>query len=67
MKKPTVFGDMLRTYRAIMGWDLRTLAERIGVSASTLMRVEHGRGIDPESWLTFQEWLWSESTIKRTR
>lgn len=64
--RTTNLGRMLRTYRAIQGWDLRTAAEHIGISAPTLMRIEHGRAMDATTWHTIQGFLMKTSDIVHT-
>jgi len=57
VRETTNLGRMLRTYRAIQGWDLRTAAYFIGISAPTLMRIEKGRAMDASTWHTIQGFL----------
>jgi transcriptional regulator with XRE-family HTH domain len=58
----TNLGKMLRTYRAIQGWDLRTFAKFLDISAPTLMRIEKGRGMDAATWHKIQSFLMREAS-----
>jgi len=40
----SVFGAQLRAARGLIGWSSRELAERSGVSAPTIQRIESGKG-----------------------
>lgn len=61
VKTTTNLGRMLRTYRAVQGWDLRTAAYFIGISAPTLMRIEKGRSMDASTWHIIQGFLMRET------
>lgn len=50
-------GDFLQVYLAVKNLDLRTVAAEIGVSASTLMRVTHGRTPNAETFAKIMNWL----------
>lgn len=53
-------GTVLRRYRISQECTVRTLAQEIGISAATLVRIESGR---PVSGLTFSKliaWLFAE-------
>jgi DNA-binding XRE family transcriptional regulator len=60
----TIIGKMLRTFRAINNFDLRYLADSIGISASTLMRIEHGRSTDMETWIKVWKFLMRETSAR---
>lgn len=50
-------GLVLKKYRLMMEYDLRAVAKEIGISAATLMRIEHGREIDAKTFLKIINWL----------
>lgn len=58
-------GLVLKKYRLMMEFDLRGLASEIGISAATLMRIEHGRVPDLETWTKIQTWLLSKYRARR--
>ena len=59
MDKPnnTPIAFMLRQYRSIYDMTTRELAEKLGTSAATLSRIEHGGTPDLETWAKLQKWL----------
>ncbi len=61
LKPTTNLGQMLRTYRVLRGWDLRKAARYMGTSAPTLMRIEHGRGMDAATWHKIQGFLFTKT------
>lgn len=65
VKETSNLGRMLRTYRAVQGWDLRAAAYFIGISAPTLMRIEKGRNMDASTWLKIQGFLFRKTEIPR--
>lgn len=48
---------VIRVYRYHHKIVLRDLAKQIGIGASTLMRFEHGKAIDAETFLKILSWL----------
>lgn len=58
----TIIGKMLRTFRAINNFDLRYMADSIGIGAATLMRIEHGRSTNMETWLKVWKFLMRETS-----
>lgn len=56
---PTRLSRMLHIYRTIVLQDagLRGLAKQIGISASTLCRIEAGYAVDQRSLLKLAAWL----------
>lgn len=53
----TNLGEVIRCWRLIHQVTLRDLALIIGMSPSTLMRLEHGRSIDADTYLKILNWL----------
>jgi transcriptional regulator with XRE-family HTH domain len=53
----TRLGDLLRLYRAAKGLTVRELAPTIGISPSTLHRIERGHAIDAATLLRVLTWL----------
>lgn len=53
-------GLLIKKYRTMMDIDLRTLAKEIGVSAATLMRLEHGYIPDGTTIKKTLAWMFSE-------
>lgn len=56
-RKSTRLGELLRLYRVMRGLDLRSLGAEIGISAPTLMRIEHGRALDAATFVKILAWL----------
>jgi transcriptional regulator with XRE-family HTH domain len=58
MKPPGVtnLGRILRAYRLLGELEQRTLAKRIGISASTLCRLEMGH--QPDATIMLHVWTW---------
>lgn len=54
---PNRLGAMLRLYRTVHGRHLREVAQEIGTSPATLMRIEHGEAFDVTTWLKLEHWL----------
>ena len=51
-------GEVLRKWRTMKELDLRTASKQMGlISASTLMRIEHGRDPSGKSLATILNWL----------
>ena len=51
-------GEVLRKWRTMKELDLRTASKQMGlISASTLMRIEHGRDPSGKSLATILHWL----------
>lgn len=50
-------GIVMKKYRLMMELDLRTLAKEIGISAPTLMRLEHGYDSDYRTFKKVLDWL----------
>ncbi len=51
-------GEVLRKWRTMKELDLRTAAKQMGIiSASTLMRIEHGRDPSGKSLAMILNWL----------
>ena len=63
MKTTTPIGAMLRLWRTVNGRTLRELAEDIGVSHSTLLRLEGGKTCDLDTWLVIERWLLGKAEI----
>lgn len=57
-------GKMLRTIRLFEGRDAKDVAAEIGVSASTLYRIEHGQSCDMRSLGKFIAWMIAEDDGK---
>lgn len=53
-------GGVIRAYRMHREISLRALAKEIGISAATLMRVEHGYALDAKTFLAVLGWLTQE-------
>ena len=53
----TVFAQMLHLWRTVNKQSLRDLRKQTGISAATMMRIEHGHAMDAETWLGLQLWL----------
>lgn len=53
----TNLGEVLRRWRLVEDLDLRTASQRIGISAATLMRIEQGRQLRQETFLTLLTWF----------
>lgn len=62
----TNLGEAIRCLRLFHRITLRGLAKKIGTSASTIMRLEHGRAIDADTYLSILNWL-SRRTQERTK
>lgn len=58
-RRPTHMGRVLRAYRMHNELSLRICAEKIGISAATLMRIEQGyiHDTDANTLLTILTWL----------
>ncbi len=52
---------MLRQYRLLAGIDQKELAERIGVSASSLCRFEAGKSMDEQGTVRRIAWLFQQA------
>lgn len=52
-------GEMIRLYRASERITMRDLADRIGISASTVCRIENGKQCDMRSLGKLIAWLFS--------
>jgi len=50
-------GEILRKWRIVEERPVRDLAAEIGISASTLYRIEHGEAMDAVTFLTLLAWL----------
>lgn len=57
-------GKALKLYRVTEGKDMRELADEIGVSASTLCRVENGKACDMRSFAKVIAWLVEPSRVR---
>lgn len=53
-------GKMLKLYRVTAGHDLRELSAEVGVSASTLCRIENGTACDMRSLAKLIAWMITE-------
>lgn len=56
-------GKMFRYYLACESKQLREVAEEIGISAPTLMRVSHGR--EPDSATLLKIWVWMFEKLEK--
>lgn len=56
MAKPLI-GEVIRCYREAHGIGLRDCASSIGISHSTLSRIERGLDYDSKTLLMVQRWL----------
>lgn len=54
---PTNLGEMVRCYRLVAGMSLRGLSVATGLSAASLMRIEHGYAIDAATLLRLLSWM----------
>ena len=52
--------QLLSLYIRVNNIPLRTLADEIGTSASTLSRLANGGAMELETWLKIQAWLLSK-------
>lgn len=52
---------MLRQYRLLAGIEQRELADRIGVSASSLCRFEAGKSLDEQGTIRLIAWLFEQT------
>lgn len=50
-------GELLQVYIAVKNTDLRSVAEEVGISAATLMRITHGRTPDADTFVKILNWL----------
>lgn len=50
-------GVVIKKYRRIQEVDIREVAKEIGISAPTLMRIEHGRDCDAQTLRLILNWL----------
>lgn len=55
--KETNLGAMLRCFMAMERWSMRTLAPKIGISASTLHRICAGQAMDADTLLKVINWM----------
>jgi transcriptional regulator with XRE-family HTH domain len=53
-------GKILNDWRHMNKMDIATAGKRVGLSASTLGRIEAGKTPDGETLLKLQNWLFSE-------
>lgn len=53
-------GYLLRKYRLVSDFDLRTVALEIGISTSTLSRIETGEKMDGDTLAKVLFWLMGE-------
>jgi transcriptional regulator with XRE-family HTH domain len=59
-------GRMIRLYRATVDTPLRRIADDIGISASTLSRIEKGAAIDMVSFGKLIAWLFTDDRPRET-
>lgn len=52
-----ILGVVIKKYRLMMELDLRSLGKEIGISASTLMRLEMGHDPDYRTFKKVLDWL----------
>jgi transcriptional regulator with XRE-family HTH domain len=52
-------GSLLNTYREHTGLTLRELADEIGISHPTLLRIECGKEVDGSTMIKLFLWLFS--------
>lgn len=50
-------GELIRLYRLFHSRDLRAVAKEIGISAPSVMRLEHGRDTDARTFVKVLDWL----------
>lgn len=50
-------GIVVRKYRLMMEFDLRTLSKEIGIGHATLLRIERGFGVDYKTFKKILDWL----------
>lgn len=55
---PTNLGNVLRKWRLMSERDLRSVAEELGISASSLMRIEYGYFPDTHTMMKILNWFW---------
>ncbi len=55
----TTLGAVLKRWRVNEDLDLRSVAKEIGISAPSLMRIEHGHSFDAATMLKIWMWLLS--------
>lgn len=53
-------GSIIRKWRIVSERSLRSLAEEVGISHSTLARLEKGENIDGRSLVKVLTWLFAE-------
>lgn len=56
--------ELIRLYRKWNEWTLRDVADEIGISAATLMRMEAGRVPDGETLAKVLVWLMAKGEAK---
>lgn len=65
MTAPNRLAVMLRLLRIAESKSLRDLASEIGVAPATVQRVEQGKAMDLETWLSVQAWLLGRGVLER--
>lgn len=60
------FGNALKLLRITESLTMREMADQIGVSASTLCRVENGKACDMRSLGRIMAWLFTDATKEPT-
>ncbi len=62
--KTTRLGALLRIHRTWAMMDMREMAKEIGMSASTLCRIEQGKQCDVPTFLKLMAWLSGPAIVK---
>ena len=52
-----MIGRVLKSYRLHNELDLRTVSKQIGISAASLMRIEHGHSFEAATLMKILNWL----------
>lgn len=50
-------GRLLRLWRNVNEHGTREFAKKVGISHSTLSRIENGKPMELDTWLKIQRWL----------
>jgi transcriptional regulator with XRE-family HTH domain len=58
-------GEVLKKYRLFKEMTLRELAEEIGVSAPTMLRLERGKAPDARTLMLILNWLTAVDTVDK--
>lgn len=62
-KSSNRLGEIIQIYLAVKDRNLRAVAEEIGISAATLMRISHGRTPDADTFTKLLAWMLTANDI----